>query len=447
MRIAIIGGGLTGLTAAYELGKAGHAVDIFEAEEELGGQARTFPVAGTRLEVFYHHLFLSDRDILDLAAELGVNERIAWLPSKAGFLYQGTIYPFSTPQDLLRFRPLHLFNRVRLGLVSLFLMRYENWRALERFTAERWIRRWAGRQAYEVMWRALLAGKFGEAAGEVSMTWFWGKIHLRGGSRQGLGEERLGYPEGSFQVLLDALTRAIEAQGGRLHTGARVRMIQLDEWRVRSLYVREDWRPGPYDVIVATVPSTVFRQIAPFLSREYGNLLRAARYQGALCLVLQLKRALSDIYWLNISDPQSPFVGAIEHTNFVSPEVYGGRHLVYLTNYLQSEHSYFSLSKEELLQTYLPGLRQINPAFDLDWVEDTWRFADAAAQPIVLPFYGESIPPHRTSVPNLFLANTTQIYPEDRGTNYSVRLGRKVARLVGETPLTKKAQRHQQGLE
>jgi protoporphyrinogen oxidase len=316
MKVAIIGGGMAGLTAAYDLSKAGHAVELFEAEEELGGQARTFPVGGTRLEVFYHHLFLSDRDILDLAAELGVRERVAWIPSRAGFLYKGTIYSFSTPQDLLRFRPLHL-------LVSLFLMRYKNWRALERFTAEDWIRRWAGRQAYDVMWRALLAGKFGAAAGEVSMTWFWGKIHLRGGSRQGLGPERLGYPEGSFQVLIDALARAIEAQGGRLHTGARVRMIQLDGWRVSSLYVREDWRPGPYDVIIATVPSTAFRRIAPFLSREYGNLLRAARYQAALCLVLQLKRALSDIYWLNISDPQSPFVGAIEHTNFISPEAPG----------------------------------------------------------------------------------------------------------------------------
>jgi protoporphyrinogen oxidase len=432
MRIAIIGGGLTGLTAAYDLSKAGHAVDLFEAEEDLGGQARTFPVAGTRLEIFYHHLFLSDRDILGLAEELGVQDRIAWVPSRAGFLHDGTIYPFSTPQDLLRFRPLYPWNRLRLGLASLFLMRYKNWRALEGITAEKWIRRWAGRQAYEVMWRALLTGKFGAAAGDVSMTWFWGKIHLRGGSRQGLGPERLGYPEGSFQVLLDALAGAIEAQGGCIHTGARVRMIQLDGWRVSSLYIREDWKPGPYDIIIATVSSPIFRKMAPFMAREYGNLLRAARYQGALCLVVQLKHPLSSIYWLNITDPASPFVGAIEHTNFISPNVYGGRHLVYLTNYLEADHPYFALSKEDLLRTYLPGLRRINPAFDLDWVEETWRFSDPAAQPIVRPRYGEDIPPHRTSVPNLFLANTTQIYPEDRGTNYSVRLGRKAARLVGE---------------
>jgi len=432
MKIAIVGGGLTGLTAAYELGKAGHAVELFEAEETLGGQARTFPVAGTRLEVFYHHLFLSDHDILDLAGELGLGDRIAWIPSRAGFLHGGTIYPFSTPQDLLRFRPLYPWNRLRLGLVTLFLMRYKNWRALERFTAEQWIRRWAGRQAYEVMWRALLAGKFGAAAGDVSMTWFWGKIHLRGGSRQGLGPERLGYPRGSFQTLLDALAQAIAAQGGQIHTGARVRLIQLDGWRVSNLYLREDWKPGPYDIIIATVSSPVMRQIAPFMSREYGNLLRRARYQGALCLVLQLRQPLSTIYWLNIADPESPFVGAIEHTNLIAPDVYGGRRLVYLTNYLEPDHPYFALSKEDLLQAYLPGIRRINPVFDLGWVEESWRFADPAAQPIVRPHYGEDIPPHRTAVPNLFLANTTQIYPEDRGTNYSVRLGRKVARLVGE---------------
>jgi len=432
MKIAIIGGGLTGLTAAYELGKDGHKVELFEAEEGLGGQARTFPVAGTRLEVFYHHLFLSDRHILGLAEELGVKDRIAWIPSQSGFLHNGTIYPFSTPQDLLRFRPLYPWNRLRLGLVTLFLMRYKNWQALERFTAEEWIRRWAGRQAYEVMWRPLLTGKFGSAASDVSMTWFWGKIHLRGGSRQGIGAERLGYPEGSFQVLIDALTQAIEKQGGRIHTGAPVRMIQLDGWRVSNLYIREDWKPGPYDTIIATVSSLVMRRIAPFLSREYGNLLRRARYQGALCLVLQMKHPLSHIYWLNITDPESPFVGAIEHTNYIPPEVYDGRHLVYLTNYLDADHAYFELPKEELLRTYLPGIKRINPTFDLDWVEESWLFADPAAQPIIQPHYGQDIPPHRTSVPNLFLANTTQIYPEDRGTNYSVRLGRKVARLVGE---------------
>lgn len=430
MKVAVIGGGFAGLTAAYELLKAGQEVDLYEASSQLGGQARTFPIGETRLEAFYHHLFLSDRDILSLAEELGLKERISWIPSRVGFLYRGHIYPFTTPLDLLRFRPLHPFNRLRLGLVIFFLQHYRNWQRFEEVTADEWIPRWAGRQAYEVLWRSLLLGKFGQAYDQVSMTWFWGKVHLRGGSRKGLGAERLGYPQGSFQVIIDALAREIEARGGKIYLETPVKLLMVEGWRVWGVFLGGERRIGPYDVVIATVPSTTFRTIAPFLSREYGNLLRQQRYQAALCLVLQMRRPLSSIYWLNISDRESPFVGAIEHTNYIPPEVYGGRHLLYLTNYLPPDHPYFSLSTEELLQTYLPGIQRINPEFSLDWVEECWRFEEKAAQPIITPGYSRRIPPHRTSVPNLFLANTTQIFPEDRGTNYSVRLGRRVASLV-----------------
>jgi protoporphyrinogen oxidase len=434
MKVAIIGGGYTGLTAAYELGKAGHSVELFEAAPEVGGQARTFPVGGTRLEVFYHHLFLSDQEILGLAEELGLVDRFAWIPSRAGFFYRGHIYPFSTPIDLLRFRPLHPFNRLRVGLVSLFLMRYRNWRAFEGITADRWIARWAGRQAYDVMWRALLQGKFGDVYDRVSMTWFWGKIHLRGGSRKGLGPERLGYPEGSFQILTDVLVQAVEARGGRIHTSAPVQRILLEAGRARSLLLEHDRPTGPYDAVVATVPSPAFLALAPDLPQDYAQLVEGVRYQAALCLVLQLKQSLSPIYWLNISALDMPFVGAIEHTNYIPPEVYGGRHLLYLSNYLEPDHPLFSLSEEELLRRYVPGLKRINPTFDLGWVERMWRFEDRGAQPVITTHYSRRIPSYRTPIPGLYLANTTQIYPEDRGTNYSVRLGQETARLVGEGP-------------
>jgi protoporphyrinogen oxidase len=432
MKVGIIGGGYAGLTTAYELAKAGHSVELFEATPELGGQARTFPVGGTRLEIFYHHLFLSDREILDLAEELGLSDRFDWIPSKAGFFHQGRIYPFSTPIDLLRYRPLHPINRLRLGLATLFLMRYRNWRAFEGTTADRWIARWAGRQAYEVMWRALLKGKFGDVYEQVSMTWFWGKIHLRGGSRKGLGPERLGYPKGSFQILTDALAQAVEARGGRAHTNAPVRRVLTEAGRARKLLLEGERTVGPYDAIVATVPSPAFLAMVPDLPSDYAELARSVRYQAALCLVLQLNRSLSPIYWLNISAADMPFVGAIEHTNYIPPEVYGGRHLLYLSNYLDAEHRLFSLSKEDLLREYLPGLKRINPAFDLGWVEESWRFADRGAQPVITTHYSQRIPPYRTPVAGLYLANTTQIYPEDRGTNYSVRLGQEVARLVRE---------------
>lgn len=426
MRVAVIGGGLTGLTAAYELGKAGHAVELFEAGAELGGQLRTFALGDTRLEAFSHPLCPDDHDILDLAEELGLGDWVAWGPPRTGLLGLGRIYPLDTWRDLMRFSPLPIWNRLRLILTRLFLLRYRNWRELEGYTAQEWLRRWAGRPAYELVWQPLLQSEFGDARQEVSLALFWGRF------RQRVGGRRLGYPRGSFQALIDALARAISAQGGHIYIGARVRLLQQEGGRVRHLYVRQDWRPGPFDVVVAAVPSPVIRQLAPFFSREYGNLLRAVRYQAKLCLVLQLKRPLSSVYRLIVGDPQGPFAEAVEHTNLVAPESYGGHHLLYLSSYLAPDHDRLVLSPEELLRACLPGLQRINPAFGPDWVEEYWRFADASAQPLGPPDYYMHVPPHRTSMPNLFLANSAQVYPEDCGANWSVRLGRKVARLVGE---------------
>ena len=154
------------------------------------------------------------------------------------------------------------------------------------------------------------------------------------------------------------------------------------------------------------------------------------KYQSALCLVLKMRRRLSHIYWMNISDPTIPFVAAIEHTNYMPPEVYGGKHVLYLSNYLPLDSSLFSLSKDELLREYLPHVQRINPEFDLDWVEESWLFRDDAGQPIVTCNYSQQVPDHQTPIEGLYLANTTQIYPEDRGMNYSVHLGKKIADIV-----------------
>jgi protoporphyrinogen oxidase len=190
-----------------------------------------------------------------------------------------------------------------------------------------------------------------------------------------------------------------------------------------------------YDAVVATVPSDVFealldddlrRRIGP----DYLGRLAQTEYHTALCLLLELDRRFSPFYWTNIADPELPFVGLVEHTNFVDPERYGGRRFLYVANYLAPGDPLLDLDAEQLLQAYLPGLRKVNPAFSPEWIVARWLHREPAAQPIVTVGYHERIPPLRTGVPNLVLANTTQIYPEDRGTNYSVRLGTDAARAL-----------------
>ena len=433
MKYGIIGGGIAGLTAAYRLAQRGHQVALYEARSTLGGQAGTFEAGGGRLEVFYHHLFSGDSDVIGLIEEMGLADRMTWRESKVGFYYGGQIYNFVTPMDLLRFRPISLIDRVRLGFVGMYLRRQKDWRRYEGVTAQEWIRRWAGKRNYEVVWGPLLRGKFGSRAGDVGMVWFWGKIFLRFASRGGglAQKEKLGYMLGSFGLLTDALERHLRDAGVQVEAGRPVQRIVVEDGRATGLAL-SDGESIPCDAVIATVPNASFLEMAPFLPDDYAALLKSVQYQWATCLVLALKQSLSPIYWLNISDPEIPFVGAIEHTNYIEREHYGGHHILYLSNYVEASSPIVGMSIDEVSELYLPHLKNINPDFSPDWIVDRWLFKDAAGQPVITTNYGASIPDHRTPVPGLYLANTTQIYPEDRGLNYSVRLGEKIAGLVAE---------------
>ncbi len=439
MRIGIVGGGIAGLTAAYELAKKGHDVAVFEKGAELGGQAGTFPIEGTRLERFYHHLFTSDRHILGLINELGLSPRMRWIDSQVGLFHGGRVYDFVTPLDLLRFTPLSLPNRLWAGLVSVYLQRQADWRKYESITAKEWLERYAGKSVYNAIWEPLLRSKFGDSYDQVSMTWFWGKMRLRFGSRpKGMQKEQLGYMEGSFQLLIDELEKQIKELGGEAHTNSPVDRVVVEDGKAIGLtfqasrFATRNSKPKTlnFDTIIATVPSFIFTDMAPELPSDYVGKLTDAKYQSALCLVLKLKRPLSHIYWMNISDPSIPFVAAIEHTNYIPAEVYGGKTVLYLSNYLSLDSPLFSLSQDELLREYLPHVQRINSEFDLDWVEESWLFRDDSGQPIVTCNYSQQVPAHQTPIKGLYLANTTQIYPEDRGMNYSVHLGQKIADIV-----------------
>lgn len=434
MRVGVIGGGAAGLAAAFELLRQGHEAEVFERAPFLGGQASTFDVSGGRLERGYHHLFTSDTDMVWLIEELGLGGKLAWIPSKVGMYHSGQIWPFTTPADLLRFNAISLTDRMRLGLVTLALRRRRNWRSLENITAAQWLSRWVGRRAYQAVWEPLLRGKFGRHYDQIGMTWFWGKVALRLASRgRSLGGERLGYPMGSFGEVFDTLGERVRAMGGGVHTSAEVSRVVVEEGRATGLEVRlpsEGIAVRRYDAVLGTTPSRIFAGLTPELPDSYTAALTHTTYLAAVLIVLEMDRPLTPVYWLNIADRSIPFVAAIEHTNFVPPEHYGGRHLVYLSNYLDREDRLYSLGHDDLLTEYVPHLRRLNLEFQEDWITASHYHREDAAQPVNRTGYAAGIPPHRTPIPSLYLANTTQIYPEDRGTNYSVRLGRKAARLM-----------------
>ncbi len=427
-KIGVIGGGITGLTAALRLAQAGHAVTVWE-RGHFGGQAATFPVAGTHLEIFYHHLFQSDRDIAAIAEELGVGDKLIWKPSNVGYFVDGRIYPLNGALDLLRLNCIPFRDRVRLGLVTAYLQRVRNWKKFESVTAHRWLERALGTRAYNKTFGAQLRAKFGRYYDQVAMVWFWGKIWLRTTSRRSpLDHEHLGYFKGSFKTIVDALVSGCQQAGVEMQQVglSQLNQIESGQWQVET----ENGSSGQFEAIVATVPSNVFSRLVPWLPAEYAAKLTALEYEAAVVVLLQLSKPLTSIYWLNIADSDLPFTGVIEHTNFISPDEYQGKRFVYLSKYMEPDHPYFSLADDGLLKEYSPHLRRLNPDFSEDWIEQAWVFRERAAQPIIPLHYSERLPDHRTPLDRLYLANTTQIYPEDRGTNYSVRLGNHIAELV-----------------
>jgi protoporphyrinogen oxidase len=428
--IAVIGGGITGLTAAFRLAQQGHRVTLWERGAQFGGQANAFPVAGTAIERFYHHLFQSDREIVALAEEIGIGDHLLWLPSNVGYFAEGKIWPLNGALDLLRLGFLPFPDRLRVGLVTAYLQRVRHWQRFEQVTAAAWLRRALGQRAYDRTFGAQMRAKFGRYHDQVAMVWFWGKIWLRTTSRRSpLEGEKLGYFRGSFNTLIDALAQATRKAGATLISGDGPR--ELRSRPAGGWDVLLESGAVPVDAVVVTTPSPILARLIPELPESFRAKLGGLEYEAAVVALLQLSKPLSDVYWLNIADDDLPFTAVIEQTNFIPPEQYGGKHFVYLSKYLEPEHPYFTLSDEELIETYVPFLRRINPHFDKSWIEERWVFRERSAQPIIPLNYSARIPDHRTGLPGLYLANTTQIYPEDRGTNYSVRLGNQIAELVG----------------
>ncbi len=387
---------------------------------------RVLEVGGERLECFYHHLFTTDRAYLRLAAELGLADAIEWLPSRMGIWTHGRLWDFGTPGSLLRFRPLPWPDKVRFALSTLALRHARRPERFEDVTAARWLLRHQGRRAWETVWGPLLEQKFGPRAGDVAMVWLWRKISLRGRSRGASGlQERLGYMRGSFARLVEALAERVGSGAGRLELGRPVRHIRR-AGNGFELEVRGGTHRAPVVLVATQLPEylEIAGELLPEAERERLGRIECT---AALCTVLELDRPLTPYYWLNVADPDMPFGGLIEHTNYVPRERYAGRHVLYVSNYLFRDDPLYHAPLDEVLATYLPALERIRPGFDRSWILAAHHFRAESAQPVVVPGYRQLRPAFRTPVRGLYLATMAQIYPEDRGQSYAVEYGERVA--------------------
>lgn len=428
MKIAIIGAGFSGMAAAYDLNRAGHQVTLFESADFVGGLASGFkePTWDWSVEKFYHHWFATDKHMLGLIRELGWEDRVLFPRPFTVMYYNGKFYPFDSILKAILFPGLGWgLNKIRFGLVGLYLRLTSNWKSLEHVTVDAWMRKWAGVKVYQLMWEPLVVGKFGERYyQQVNMAWMWARLKAR--------TTRLGTFEGGFQRFADLFADKLRAMGVDLRMQTPITRIERDEAR-GGLSVQSGPTAEWFDQVLVTLSPEVTARLVPSLPDEYLHGLRSLKSMGAVVLILALKHQLSEegYYWYNL--PKSagyPFLALVEHTNYVPAEHFGGDHIVYLGDYLEPEHEFFHLSQDELLERFLPALKKFNPKFERDWVRKTWLFRTHYAQPVPLVDHSRNIPPIQTPLAGLYFASMSQVYPWDRGTNFAVEIGRRAARMM-----------------
>mgnify|MGYP001226996625 CR=1 FL=1 len=432
-RVAIIGAGATGLAAAYDLARQGIGVDLYEAGAEVGGLAAGFKDERWEwtLEKFYHHWFASDDAILGLIAELGAQDRVLFPRPTTSLWLNGKVYPMDRPNIVvanLRL-PLSWPAKIRYGVTGLYLRLTRNWRPLEKVTAERWLQRAMGREAYETLWRSLLIGKFGTYYDQVNMAWMWARIYKR--------TPRLGTFVGGFQAFLELLAEHVQQHGGRVHLNSSVR--QIERRADGKLSVQVQGQVEEFDAVINTTSPQAMLRLAPQLEGAYAEKLRSLQSMGAVVVIFALKHQLlrDGTYWLSLpaSQPDKrnsefPFLALVEHTNYMDAQHYGGDHLVYCGDYVVPDHEYLRLDEQELAARFQRVLSRFNTAFDSTWVRKWWVFRTPYAQPVPLVNHSQRLPDLRTPIPGLYFASMSQVYPWDRGTNYAVEMGRDVAALV-----------------
>jgi protoporphyrinogen oxidase len=423
MKIAIIGAGLGGMAAAYDLVQAGHEVELFEAADYVGGLASGIkdPSWEWSVERYYHHWFTSDKYVFGLIDELGWRKRVVIPKPKTVAYHQGKFYRLDSIPAALAFPGFNFFGMARFGLVTAYLRYLASWRTLERYPADAWMRRWYGEDVYGSLLEPLMVGKFGEHRQEVNMAWMWARMKAR--------TTRLATFEGGFQAFCDSFAQVLRDKGVRIHLNTPITRVAPDAQGRLQVYLPGG--PQVFERVLSTTSPALMARLAPDLPGSYLSGLLGLKSMGAVVMILALRHQLSEegYYWFNIPKAAGyPFLALVEHTNFVSPEHFGGEHILYVGDYLDTDHEYFRLSDEALFERFLPAIARFNPKFNRDWVRKIWVSRTPYAQPIPLVNHSRNIPDLRTPMNGLYFASMSQVYPWDRGTNFALEIGRRVAR-------------------
>lgn len=425
-RIAVLGAGPMGLAVAYQLVRDGHHPVIFEADDRLGGMTATFDFSGLNIERYYHFHCISDHAFLVVLEELDLSEKMQWVETKMGYWYQDLLQPWGNPIALLKFKGLSFFAKFRYGLHAFLSTKRKDWAPLDHEDAVTWIQRWVGKEAYDVLWRRLFDYKFYDYTNNLSAAWIWSRIRRIGRSRYSLFREKLGYLEGGSETLLKAMRHYIESNGGEIRLNSSVSEVVIKNERVQGVMVENTLES--FDRVVSTIPLPYIPKLIPDLPEAILQQFQKMNNIAVVCVIVKLRKKLTENFWLNINDPSMDIPGLVEYSNLRPLD----EHVVYVPFYMPGEHPKFSDSDQVFLDKVQAYFKKINPELkDNDFIDlraSRYRYA----QPICEPGFLDNLPAAKLPVKGLWVADTSYYYPEDRGISESIGFGRKLAKQAVE---------------
>ena len=427
-QITIVGGGITGLSAAYLAARKGYSVRVVEGAKSFGGLLSTFEVGGTRLEHYYHHFFTHDAEIQWLIHELDVDSKLSFSAAEMGVFRDQRLYGFSCIADLLRFSPMRFTDKVRFGLTSAYLGKMASWRSYENVSALAWFRKYAGKTTTESLWKPMIQVKFGPHAEDLPLAWMIGRLRQRMNSRSG-DREKFGYLKGSLDVLLQALLVELKKLGVEMISDAPVEEFDIEGEVLNGIRTaRGAFQDG---IFLVTVPNVILPRLVERTHPKYAQELSKIAYFGAVCTVLEMNQPISNVYWMNIADPGFSFGGLIEHTNWIPSSTYGGSRIVYLSRYFSLQESFAKLSNDQIADQMVSEIRRIQPAFRPNWIKNRFVFRTNTAATVCDLGFSRKVPACKSPIRNLFLANMSHVYPDERSVNNSIRVAAEACHVMG----------------
>ncbi len=405
--VAVVGGGILGMTAALRLAEEGVKVSLYERAPDLGGLVGSFDFDGLPVDRFYHVNLPTDDRVLGLAEELGLKDRFRFRPTKVGFYGEGRLFSMTSPKEFLTFPLLSMPDRVRLAAFVARCQLIKTPDQLDTLPLVEWLERTSGRRVTERLWKPLLDSKFDGRFDDVPATYIWARTKRMSKTRDKTGAEVMGWLEGGYTTLIDAIERRIRDLGGEVHASTQVDEIAGGESRATGLVI--DGRFRPFDFVLCTLaPPQAKNVLAPEL-KEHAHDERF-RYLGVACLLLRTTRSISPYYHLNITDRRVPLTTIVETTHVVDPDHVGG-HLVYITRYVDPSNDIHERPAEDVEAEFLRHARTIFPDLTDDVIVSRKVQRARVTEPVHL-LGGAANIPDLFPVPGLALASLAHVYPE-----------------------------------